>query len=1224
MADTIQVKFKVSEDGTLTQIGHQAEKAAASTDKATTAADKYKKGQKGVAQATSNSTKAFSKMTTGMQGGLVPAYAEIAARVFALTAAFGLLSRNDAIIKLQEGIEFTGRSAGRNLTLVSEKLVEITDNAISAEQAMRATAVGVSAGFSEDQLSGLAEVAKGASLALGRDMADAMDRLIRGAAKLEPEILDELGIMVRLDQAAEDYARTLNKNVNELTQFEKRMAFTNAIITQGSEKFGELGQSMEASAFSKLAASLSDISKSVIGSLNSLLGPVANFFASNTAALGALVALYAGSVAGTIVGGISAMSAASAQAAERTKTQADNSLKAIKPTKGLSNAFNVLAHNTDRSKVALTKMMKELTKTINHHNVGNKKLKQAKSMRQQLSREIFKQDLATAKLNFTNALNIMQEVGVTAAAKAHADTLKTLVADTVKATASQNVFFATLTVGQAVVTGVAASVKFLGAALLTMMPYIGMALAAFTLLYPIIEKVFGLQDNRLEAQAKKNAERFKEFDEVVQQFNATIGKSKDETSAWVKTLEPLSGLVGETASAIGDTIGAYNAMILGQQVDKTRELVDAEARLVDLRKRMAGGDLRVSNVDIEAQEIYIRRLEKQKEKLGEVSEEQKNLFRSELLNSMGQFDRAAEMIGARLEKLKQEGAPTSEALMLVETTLAKTAKIRQDFLRGDITEEGLRAQYDALSISLKGAFESYKKFNDLVNSAKDTVGSLTESWGKYAKGIDNTSTALKEIGAILDNADGISAANQKATDILAAYGITPKSGQDPVKLLKAFNQQLKDINSGYKQLAKDQAAADNYTGSLIGKLGMQGNAIQRNIELVEAELEIAVPGLEKENELLREQLALRGKLAKNLKDMTAAEKDRNVERRGKLGAEYAFAADTMIDDAMANPDAKLSDQIGAMMEATAGMREMMKDMGPDGPLVSSVITGAFVMTEAFVGAFEDIEAGGDKVQIGLEIASAAIAQTAAIMAADSKARIKAIDEQIAAEKKRDGKSEASVARLKALEKKKENIARKAFDTQKKLQMAQIITSTAVGIMKAMEFSPETFGLPWSGVIGAMGAASLALVASTSYQGGGGSAPAAPSKVAMGERQNSVDLAKGNNAAGELAYMRGSSGYGTGATNFKPAFSGYKHRAGGGYIVGEQGPEVFMPNTSGEIIPSGQDVGGTTNVNFSINAVDSAGVQDLLLNQRGNIIGMIREAANENGEFFLESIDPDQY
>ena len=229
MADTITVTYKVKEDGSLQKISQGAEKAAKSTDKATKATAQHNKQQKGVAGATSNTTKGFSKMTTGMQGGLVPAYAEVAARVFALTAAFGVLARNDAIAKLQEGIEFTGRAAGRNLTFVADRLQEITDNAISAEAAMRATAVGVSAGFSETQMAGLAEVAKGASLALGRDMADAMDRLIRGAAKLEPEILDELGIMVRLDEAAENYARSLNKNVNELTQFERRMAFTNAI-----------------------------------------------------------------------------------------------------------------------------------------------------------------------------------------------------------------------------------------------------------------------------------------------------------------------------------------------------------------------------------------------------------------------------------------------------------------------------------------------------------------------------------------------------------------------------------------------------------------------------------------------------------------------------------------------------------------------------------------------------------------------------------------------------------------------------------------------------------------------------------------------------------------------------------------------------------------------------------------------------------------------------------
>jgi len=68
VADTITVKFKILEDGTLKAIGKDAAKASAalnktsqSTDKATNSADRYSKKNKGVANATSNSTKAFSK-----------------------------------------------------------------------------------------------------------------------------------------------------------------------------------------------------------------------------------------------------------------------------------------------------------------------------------------------------------------------------------------------------------------------------------------------------------------------------------------------------------------------------------------------------------------------------------------------------------------------------------------------------------------------------------------------------------------------------------------------------------------------------------------------------------------------------------------------------------------------------------------------------------------------------------------------------------------------------------------------------------------------------------------------------------------------------------------------------------------------------------------------------------------------------------------------------------
>ena len=45
-----------------------------------------------------------------------------------------------------------------------------------------------------------------------------------------------------------------------------------------------------------------------------------------------------------------------------------------------------------------------------------------------------------------------------------------------------------------------------------------------------------------------------------------------------------------------------------------------------------------------------------------------------------------------------------------------------------------------------------------------------------------------------------------------------------------------------------------------------------------------------------------------------------------------------------------------------------------------------------------------------------------------------------------------------------------------------------------------------------------------------------------------------------------------------------------------------------------------NVNFTINAVDAAGLEQTIQSQRGNIIGMIREAANDTGEFFLEDVD----
>lgn len=68
-----------------------------------------------------------------------------------------------------------------------------------------------------------------------------------------------------------------------------------------------------------------------------------------------------------------------------------------------------------------------------------------------------------------------------------------------------------------------------------------------------------------------------------------------------------------------------------------------------------------------------------------------------------------------------------------------------------------------------------------------------------------------------------------------------------------------------------------------------------------------------------------------------------------------------------------------------------------------------------------------------------------------------------------------------------------------------------------------------------------------------------------------------------------------------------------YIVGENGPELFVPNTTGSITRNGDLGGGTTNVNFTIQTNDAQGFDDLLIQRRGMITQFIKDAMQEQGQ-----------
>ena len=78
-------------------------------------------------------------------------------------------------------------------------------------------------------------------------------------------------------------------------------------------------------------------------------------------------------------------------------------------------------------------------------------------------------------------------------------------------------------------------------------------------------------------------------------------------------------------------------------------------------------------------------------------------------------------------------------------------------------------------------------------------------------------------------------------------------------------------------------------------------------------------------------------------------------------------------------------------------------------------------------------------------------------------------------------------------------------------------------------------------------------------------------------------------------------------------SGGSVQKGQPYVVGENGPELFVPNSTGQITQSARGTsGGATTVNFNINTVDASGFEELLVRSRGTITQLINNAVNERG------------
>lgn len=284
------IKIKINIDGKDIELTKkQAKELGRNLDKAGKSAASTDRQLKGAARASSNATKNFSKMSQGITGGLVPAYATLAANIFAIGAAFRFLQDAANYRILIEGQMEYATITGDSLQTLTRQLRAATGGQLAFAEAAQSAAIGRAAGLSGQQLNELGKIAKNASIALGRDLTDSFNRLVRGVTKAEPELLDELGIILRLETATSKYAREIGKTANQLNIFEKTQAVANEVLGQGNDKFAEF--STELNEFNKLAVAFDDLINRIKGSLTGVAEFIAKGLAGNVAALGGAFAL---------------------------------------------------------------------------------------------------------------------------------------------------------------------------------------------------------------------------------------------------------------------------------------------------------------------------------------------------------------------------------------------------------------------------------------------------------------------------------------------------------------------------------------------------------------------------------------------------------------------------------------------------------------------------------------------------------------------------------------------------------------------------------------------------------------------------------------------------------------------------------------------------------------------------------------------------------------------
>lgn len=1036
-------------------------------------------------------------------GGSLPImYAALASNIFVLQSAFEQLKLGDQLNRLEKFGVIVGTQTGTPVQTLARSLQEAAGYAISFEEAMRQASSASAYGFDAEQLNKFGLVARRAAAVLGVDMTDALNRVIKGVSKQEIELLDELGVTIRLNDAYADYVKQLNAantgityNVNSLTTFQKQQAYANAVIAESTKRFGYLDEVLRATPWEQFAANADAALRKIQQAAAKYLGPVID--AINTV-------FYTSQAS---------ISAEAARAQEKTNRQID-------PTNVGAVALSLAASEEGYNK-ALDMYKESLDKRNKLKSEFDKRMEQA---------------------DFYTKLAIRQvgegiPVGLAAAGASEAN--KQFVAETA-AMGLQ-------------VTRLGKEVEDSTENLNAWKSAYQAAGAAAAKASPEFQKQINLQRDTTDPDA-------------VYDFNSTVLKGlTEQQKAYNQTKKTASDLANDFQNIASSTDTAAKTSATFEEVIKNISSLSA-------------GTGKSADDYVKSLNLGFNTLSEMKTASQALSEYVK-LTGNETKNQLAVQQKIADVYNQTKDKEKaQEAGRRLELQQLEEQETALRRVLQTNQGNKAVEKEIEKIQLEKLKLTNQG-MEAQKKVKDYTDKIL---------------GVDRE-IALLNNRTMTDTQYRLAQLNLELTVEKEKYEWYTKQADKQKEAEQSRRAQAQIEREIWKfrqdQVASMAAGREEEQQRQFTAKPLMGNA-----------------------ERLQEQL----KLYEDLKQKTLGNAAAQAEYNKKIAETRAQLAGLRAQR-NAEMQASVGSSLGAVYTPTTGLSGEDKDFADMGNRMASYDQAISKLSELNSEATAVAQSMGNLTNAMIQFSMGSLDTTSTIAAGmqtvasmiqySTSQQVSAIDQAIAAEQKRDGKSEASKAKLKKLEAEKLKIQQ---DAAKK----QIIIQTAVAVMQAATAVPYPFSIPLMVAAGLAGALALAQASSASGMSSiADSGADTTSYLTLGERQKNIDVSMSANA-GELSYIRGDKGIG-GANSFVPRAEGGNMYPGVSYQMGEHGTEVVTPmvpmkaTPNDELKTSSNSTSGRPII-LNISAMDAASFREFASSNSGALRDAVELALNENG------------